>query len=275
MDIAHLSTLNYNVSHQVSFEGLPEVRTPTRDAWGFLEKQICFGKLSECITPDTPYLNIFIQDQFTLLNPKTSHAKQYLAGIERVLLPLIKPLYYEYKSRGTDKYIHLLIDSREVHGSVLLGVLNALKAVCENPSMMMSYLYIKEHYKDLRFYQRYVAAHKIILPCGYYQGFSGQHKTISPPHVKSIKDLSLKKVRETWKTFRDPQNSYFQTNKFIPGTGHTMNGYWLPDPWGSSPLGGDKHPAMPLRDEAIQWLLEPADKKTMRFDVEGQKWRKI
>lgn len=164
-------------------------------------------------------------------------------------------------------------DTSKVSGSLFLGIMNLYKQVGEQPSVPVTYTILKKEYKELRFYQRLVAAH-LLCPKTLmdfrraHRG--GQHVTFRSSFIKHIADLKLSSILSGWRQqgFFLKLNSLAESHEFASNGGDgSMNYRMLPGPWSSVilPAGTYMPPKMmELTMDNVEYLLDSRDTKPRR-----------
>jgi len=214
------------------------------------QRGICF-KHVKAYTTEVSIAHILLQDLTSKYSQTTEFTDEYVKDLSvnftKIIKQDLKPYFFETELKN--RYNYLIIDISKIHGVIFLGLMNLFKATTENPTIPITYCYMKETFPDLKLYQRLVLCN-VLCPKKYVKNFvlnCGQHHTFNARTIKNVDNLTFKKVVETW--IRDKKNllgenikplsetkcfnlsedssSYYNTvDQYI-----SMNHQWLPEPW--------------------------------------------
>lgn len=257
---------------------------------GSILDRVCFGNVRGMTTPESPLITLSFPDVTEQMMGTDKYTETYFGDIDEYLGKYFirahglasGPTLGNLRHKGregfylkTEPNFHVMeADTSKVSGSLFLGIMNLYKQVGEQPSVPITYTILKKEHKELRFYQRLVAAH-LLTPkflMDYRKAHNGgQHVAFRSSFIKHIKDLTLSAILAGWRQegYFLKKNSLATTHTFAGdgGGGASMNYRMLPGPWSSVTLPSGVYmppKMMELNADNIEYLLDSRDNKPRR-----------
>lgn len=253
--------------------------------------RVCFGYVPNMTSQEYPIVTMSFPDITEQMMGTDKYTEAYFGDIDEYLgkyfirsqsmasAQTLGSLRYRgannfmMKAAESTNFHVMEADTSKVSGSLFLGIMNLYKQVGEQPSVPVAYSILKKEYKELRFYQRLVAAH-LLCPktlMDFRKAHSGgQHVTFRSSFIKHIADLKLSSILSGWRQqgFFLKENSLAYCHEFAKGSGDSsMNYRMLPGPWSSVtlPAGVYMPPRMmELNMDNVEYLLDSRDTKPRR-----------
>lgn len=170
---------------------------------------MCFEQFGQVLNKSGKAL-VGYTDVISQRTDSTELRELYLNDLEHLFN--LWPGSFERVQKDYRKVAFYVVNYKKIPYRLLLGYLNAIKAIGEWPDAVITYYHLKERYPQLNFYQRLLLCHVCGDPniVNMNSRLTGHHNLYDPNVLKHVKNINLQALIAHWKktgAYNDPSFS--------------------------------------------------------------------